>query len=85
MLFERVRRLLAEELGADPGAALRDMHARVLADIFSSVCRARHPFQPPSVRVRADKSVGRSAEIREVSKLLAEVRLLALTGPGGVG
>ena len=87
VLFERVRRLLAEELGADPGAALRDMHARVLAD--SQELRAPRASgsqgSRPSVRVRADEFVGRSAEIREVSKLLAEVRLLTLTGPGGSG
>ena len=47
VLFERTRRLLAEELGVDPGVRLRDMHARVLADAPS--------LRPPRTAWAADR------------------------------
>lgn len=86
VLFERMRRLLAEELGADPGAGLRDMHAQVLADAPAlRPPRSALAGTRPRLRSRLDLFVGRTTELREVTKLLAEYRLVTLTGPGGAG
>lgn len=87
VLFERMRRLLAEELGIDPGAGLREMHARVLADEpgLRPARTAWPDARRPRVLTRSDLFVGRATEVREVAKLLAEFRLVTLTGPGGSG
>ena len=49
----------------------------------------RLPARPPESRCRAggdfDRLIGRSGQLRVVSKLLARNRLVTLTGPGGVG
>ena len=87
VLFERIRRLLAEELGADPGVGLREMHAGVLADA-PALRPARKPLATSNrrgIRPRSDLFVGRTREVREVAKLLSEVGLVTLTGPGGSG
>ena len=87
VLFGRMRRLLAEELGVDPGAGLREMHARVLADApgLRPARTAWPDASRPGVLARSDLFVGRTTEVREVAKLLAEFRLVTLTGPGGSG
>ena len=45
--FDRTRRLLAAELGIDPGLELRDLHARLLADDPSLALPATGPVQAP--------------------------------------
>jgi predicted ATPase/DNA-binding SARP family transcriptional activator len=81
-VFEEARRTLAEELGADPSAELAGVHLAVLrADpslTRQAALRRRLPAQLTSF-------VGRTEEVRRVGKLLAEGRLVTLTGPGGAG
>ncbi|MFF4015413.1 ATP-binding protein [Streptomyces sp. NPDC001843] len=77
LVFERVRRHLADELGADPSAELTGLHGELLnADPSPS------PTGPPAPLT---SFVGRSAEVAEVGELLRTARLVTLTGPGGVG
>ncbi|WP_433794378.1 ATP-binding protein [Actinoplanes sp. CA-252034] len=47
VLFDEVRRLLADELGADPGAELRAAHLAALADDEPEPPPARRPAQLP--------------------------------------
>ncbi|MGC7093023.1 BTAD domain-containing putative transcriptional regulator [Amycolatopsis lurida] len=77
--FEDARRTLAEELGVDPSPELAAIHLAVL--------RAESaPGNPRSTLPAALTSfVGRSAELRQVSTLLGDGRLVTLTGPGGAG
>ncbi|WP_424183997.1 BTAD domain-containing putative transcriptional regulator [Actinokineospora sp. G85] len=76
--FERVRRALDDELGVEPGPALREQHLAVL--------RGERPAPPPTGRPAALTSfVGRAAELAEVTRLLATARLVTLVGPGGAG
>ncbi|AOR35239.1 ATPase [Streptomyces fodineus] len=77
LVFEQVRRHLAEELGADPSAELMSLHQELLA-----VDRTPAPAAPPAPLTAF---VGRSGEIAEVAALLRVARLVTLTGPGGVG
>ncbi|MBW4722096.1 BTAD domain-containing putative transcriptional regulator [Saccharothrix obliqua] len=76
-VFERTRRLLAEELGADPGGELAAAH---LAVVRGERVAARHvlPAQLTSF-------VGRAEEVRSVVRALAGSRLVTLLGPGGAG
>lgn len=81
-LFDRTRRRLGEELGIDPGPALRAMHARVLRQdpglLADPVRRARRA-------PRLDSFVGRDDDVHRVHDLLGRARLVTLTGPGGAG
>jgi DNA-binding SARP family transcriptional activator/tetratricopeptide (TPR) repeat protein len=70
--FDRTRRLLAAELGIDPGPDLRDLHARLLADDPSLALPATGAAEPA---VRADGVSPRAAEGVAVPRQL----------PAGVG
>jgi predicted ATPase len=82
--YEETRRILADELGADPGAGLREMQTRVLRHDP----RLGAPAAPVSrhrLPVLADSFIGRDGELADVRKLIKEHRLVTLTGPGGCG
>ena len=74
-VYEDVRRRLVEELGADPGAELREIHQVVL----------RSGGPRGNLRTALTSFVGREAEVARVTSLLAEGRLVTLVGPGGAG
>ncbi|NRQ30288.1 AfsR/SARP family transcriptional regulator [Nonomuraea sp. NN258] len=90
------RGVLAEELGLDPGPALRELESAVLAQ-DDSLLPAPAPARPETAAAPAAREpgrnlpfpvtglVGRDIEIAQVTALLAEHRLVTLTGPGGIG
>ncbi|WP_248960063.1 BTAD domain-containing putative transcriptional regulator [Sphaerisporangium perillae] len=105
-----VRERLADELGIDPGPALRDLESAVLAQdprLDPPPARTRVTGTTASATPRTASTapaglpaaaapagnlpfalssfVGRTADIAAVGGLLAEHRLVTLTGPGGVG
>ncbi|MFI6149196.1 BTAD domain-containing putative transcriptional regulator [Streptomyces sp. NPDC051109] len=77
VVFEQVRRHVAEELGADPSAELTALHRELL-----SAGPAPAPAAPPA---QLTSFVGRADEVTDVGGLLRVARLVTLTGPGGVG
>jgi predicted ATPase/DNA-binding SARP family transcriptional activator len=77
--YESYRVKLAEELGVDPGAELRRLHLAVLRG-EADISRARVTVPRPMTSY-----VGRDAELRDVTNLVRDNRLVTLTGPGGVG
>ncbi|MGW1894448.1 ATP-binding protein [Streptomyces sp. NPDC002004] len=77
VVFEQVRRHLADELGADPSAELAALHGELLRADASPA-----PAAPPAPLTAF---VGRADEVTEVRQLLGAARLVTLTGPGGVG
>ncbi|TDC97825.1 BTAD domain-containing putative transcriptional regulator [Actinomadura sp. 7K507] len=77
-VFEEGRRILADELGADPSRELADVHVAILRGEGGETVRPRLPAQLTSF-------VGRETELRRVGKMLAAGRLVTLLGPGGAG
>ncbi|WP_204052352.1 BTAD domain-containing putative transcriptional regulator [Microbispora siamensis] len=81
-VFEDARRVLADELGADPSAELSAIHLAVLR---SDPALAPASAAPGGRPVPLTSLVGRAAELERIDALLTEARLVTLTGPGGTG
>ncbi|WP_182897613.1 BTAD domain-containing putative transcriptional regulator [Microbispora sp. H10830] len=80
--YDDARRVLAEELGADPSAELSAIHLAVLRSDPALTPASAAPGGRP---VPLTSLVGRAAELERIEALLAEARLVTLTGPGGTG
>jgi predicted ATPase/DNA-binding SARP family transcriptional activator len=84
-VYQAFRRVLNEELGVEPSADLRGLEAGIL--------REDESLDPPVNRTRGSGNVpmpltavlGRDEQMQLVQDLVAEARLVTLTGPGGVG
>ncbi|TDD88858.1 ATP-binding protein [Actinomadura rubrisoli] len=74
VVFEETRRVLAEELGADPSLELAALHRELL--------RGERRAAPPA---QLTSFVGRDGDVAGLEALLGTARLVTLTGPGGVG
>lgn len=75
--YERIRRALAEELGADPSAELQERHLAVL--------RAQPAPSRHNLRAALTPFIGRDDELAGVADRLAAHRLVTLIGAGGSG
>ncbi|MFI6631551.1 BTAD domain-containing putative transcriptional regulator [Nonomuraea fuscirosea] len=76
-VFDEGRRLLADELGADPSPELAALHLEILRGERESSARVPPPAQLTSF-------VGREAELARLDAL-REARLVTIVGPGGTG
>jgi predicted ATPase/DNA-binding SARP family transcriptional activator len=93
--YTEVRDRLVDELGIDPGPALRELQTRILAQDPSlapgrpaPVPAARAAAAPVTVgnlRERLGRFVGRDAELAQLREAVRASRLVTLTGPGGAG
>jgi predicted ATPase/DNA-binding SARP family transcriptional activator len=89
--YSQARDHLVDELGIDPGPALRQLEARILAQdpSLAAVSPARQTVAAPmatgNLRERLSSFVGRSAELEELKEVVRSSRLVTLIGPGGVG
>ncbi|WP_375478869.1 BTAD domain-containing putative transcriptional regulator [uncultured Jatrophihabitans sp.] len=81
--FERLRAQLADELGVDPGGALRDIHLAVLRGELQAVAPAR--ARRSNLKAQVSSFVGREDDVARIGKLLDQNRLVTLVGPGGAG
>ena len=88
--YRRYRELLADELGLDPPAGLRELEARILQDDLPE------PARPPGVEAvsppprrpvprRPGSILGRDGDLELLLDCLGRRPLLTLVGPGGVG
>ena len=82
--------------GIDPGPALRELEARILAQDPSLAPASARParlrsrgrgadVQPGNLRERLSSFVGRDAELDQLREAVRSSRLVTLIGPGGVG
>ena len=90
--YTEARDRLVDELGIDPGPALRELEARILAQDPSlaaagpaGLAAVRAPVATGNLRERLSSFVGRAAELGELSEAVRSSRLVTLIGPGGVG
>ncbi|MFF4993419.1 BTAD domain-containing putative transcriptional regulator [Streptosporangium saharense] len=85
-VYEETRRLLAEELGAEPTAELAATHLAILrADPSLTVPPAPHEPVRHALTAQLTSFVGRRRELERVGALLGRARLVTVTGPGGAG
>ena len=83
--YRRVRDLLLEELGLEPGAQLRELHARLLDGDPVLAGRVQEPVGPTEVLVRLPLATVAGAAGRDLARLAVEVaRAVAPRLPDGV-
>ncbi len=87
--FGTAQRILAEELGIDPGPALRAVQAAVLKHapeldppITARLVGQAGPLHLPS---RRSALIGREDAVADLAERADAHRLVTITGPGGVG
>jgi predicted ATPase/DNA-binding SARP family transcriptional activator len=90
--YTEARDRLVDELGIDPGPALRELEARILAQDPSLAAAGPAcleavpaPMATGNLREPLSSFVGRTAELEELSEAIRSSRLVTLIGPGGVG
>jgi predicted ATPase/DNA-binding SARP family transcriptional activator len=85
----RVRRLLADELGIEPGRALADLERQILRQSEALDPAAAAPPAPALVvgnlPALATPLVGRADDLAAIGRLIGGGRLVTLVGPAGVG
>jgi predicted ATPase/DNA-binding SARP family transcriptional activator len=80
--YRRARSLLDEELGLEPSEELQRLEHAILRH---EVPPARPPEERHNLPAATTSFIGRESELAEVGRLLAQTRMLTLTGVGGVG
>jgi predicted ATPase/DNA-binding SARP family transcriptional activator len=75
--YEDHRRTLREDLGTDPGSALRALHRELLL--------GDAPAQHHGVRHEPNPLLGRDRDLTAVTTLLRTSRIVSIVGPGGLG
>jgi predicted ATPase/DNA-binding SARP family transcriptional activator len=80
-VYRRLRNLLAVNLGVEPGPELRLLEEQILLHDAAVSSRISGRSIPSPV----GELIGREVEVVELRAQLEHVRLLTLTGPGGVG
>ena len=90
--FREARRVLADELGLEPGTELRRMEAAILGqDAALEVRSEARPIEqelppaPTNLRPPLTTFVGRQDDIAGVGELFGQHRLVTLVGAGGCG
>src|SRR4051794_40904669 len=93
--YQQARRVLADELGLEPGPELRTLESKILQQEASlgpssrsTYSRSTHLQAAPTARQlpkRLASFIGRAEHIDVVCGLLAHERLVTILGPGGAG
>lgn len=86
--YERVRELLADQVGLEPGDALRTMLRRVLDQDTSLDWRPQRLKSRPSPFTSLDTAtvvIGREDDLLDIVSLLERHRVVTIVGLGGIG
>lgn len=85
--YQSYRRLIGDELGIEPGADLRRLEERILLQDPSLEFHPKRDTGDRQLNLPAQltRFVGREREIRELGKMLADVRFVTVVGTGGSG
>ena len=90
--YTEARERLVEELGIEPGRALRELQARVLAQdptlTPAGPTRPRAATGPTAtgnLRAQLSRLIGREGELEQLREAVHAHRLVTLVGPGGAG
>jgi predicted ATPase/DNA-binding SARP family transcriptional activator len=89
--YQRVRTLLADELGLAPGPRLQELERRILVHdaalgIGERAAQALQDHaQAGNLPSLTAELVGRETDIAAISDLIASHRLVEIVGPGGIG
>ena len=86
-VYQTARTRLAEELGIEPGPALRRIEERILAQdpALDSLSGAPQVIPPSEMPLQRTSFIGRKRELERGEELLEASRLLTLTGAPGSG
>jgi predicted ATPase/DNA-binding SARP family transcriptional activator len=84
-LYERVRETLADDLGADPGAALRERHLSLLRAEWPAPDADPARSGAGNLPAPLTSFIGRDDDLARIDTLLAAGRLVTVLGPGGAG
>lgn len=97
-VYDEGRRLLADELGLEPGPRLRRLQTEILADAPQVQRRTPAPSRPPTIRPVRDNYLprdlpdftGRAAELARLDRALDDPdagssRTVVIDGMGGIG
>ncbi|WP_336157107.1 BTAD domain-containing putative transcriptional regulator [Amycolatopsis sp. VC5-11] len=77
--YEQIREALADDLGTDPGTALRERHLNLLR------AEPVKETKPAALPAPLTSFVGRTDDLARIDALLATGRLVTVLGPGGAG
>ncbi|GAA2399207.1 BTAD domain-containing putative transcriptional regulator [Actinomadura vinacea] len=83
--YAEYQRLLADELGTDPGSRLRDLHLSVLRDETPPRRRENGARPRGNLPSPLTSFVGRTEEGEHIRRSFGGGRLVTLVGPGGAG
>jgi predicted ATPase/DNA-binding SARP family transcriptional activator len=89
--YTEARDRLVDELGIEPGPALRELQARVLAQdpVLTppgpARLRAAGPAATGNLRAQLSSFIGRDPELERLCEAVRSHRLVTLIGPGGAG
>ncbi|MFF3224408.1 BTAD domain-containing putative transcriptional regulator [Nocardia suismassiliense] len=86
--YEDLRRQLADELGLDPSPELVALQRSILGqDLELAAPRPETVLRRRSSNIPAQRTelIGRATDLAELRRVVADTRLVTLTGPGGVG
>jgi predicted ATPase/DNA-binding SARP family transcriptional activator len=82
--YTRVRVLLADELGLDPGPALQDLEQRILLQ-DPALLGSPRGVSTGNLPLVSSRLIGRDDDVAEVRRLVRDCRLVTLIGMAGVG
>ena len=85
VVYERVRRLLDDELGASPSPELQGAHMAVLRGEQHAAAPSPRDGSRTNLPAMLTSFVGREQELRRLEPVLEEHRLVTLVGAGGAG